>query len=228
MDGVTLGNDSAGNRGINLTTDTYINWFFKRAPGVFDVVCYTGTGINPNTIYHSLGVVPELLIAKSRTAVGDWYVFHTASGKYFKLNTTGASAGDLSPSVTSTSFNGAPAQVNNPGERAVAYLFATKAGISKVGSYTGNGSTQTINAGFTTGARFVLIKRTDSVGDWFVWDTVRGIVEGNDSRLSLNTTAEEVTNEDSIDADTSGFVVNQVAATSINVTSATYIFLAFA
>jgi hypothetical protein len=109
----------------------------------------------------------------------------------------------------------------------VAYLFASKSGISKVGSYTGNGSSQTIDCGFTTGARWVLIKRTDSTGDWFVWDSTRGIVSGNDPHLSLNTTAAEVTTDDSIDPANSGFIVNQVAATNINVTSASYIFLSF-
>ena len=97
-----------------------------------------------------------------------------------------------------------------------------------MGNYTGNGSTQTINCGFTTGARFVLIKRTDSTGDWYVWDSARGIVAGNDPHLSLNTTTAEVTTNDSVDADSSGFIVNQLAATNVNVNAATYIFLAIA
>ena len=97
-----------------------------------------------------------------------------------------------------------------------------------MGSYTGDGTSgKVINAGFTSSARFVMIKRTDSTGDWFVWDSTRGIVAGNDGHLSLNTTAAEVTTDDSIDTDSSGFVVNQVAATNINVTDATYIYLAF-
>jgi hypothetical protein len=110
----------------------------------------------------------------------------------------------------------------------VAYLFATLAGISKVGSYTGNGSSQNINCGFATGARFILIKCTSATGDWYVWDTARGIVSDNDPHLSLNTTATEVTTNDSIDPNSAGFTVNQLAATNINVTSANYIFLAIA
>jgi hypothetical protein len=74
----------------------------------------------------------------------------------------------------------------------------------------------------------VLIKRCDDDGDWYVWDTARGIVAGNDPHLSLNTTAAEVTTNDSIDPDSSGFIVNQVTATNINVSSATYIYLAIA
>jgi hypothetical protein len=121
---------------------------------------------------------------------------------------------------------GVNTDINNAGENDIAYLFATLAGVSKVGSYTGNGSSQTINCGFTTGARFVLIKRTDSTGDWYVWDTARGIVTGNDPHLSLNTTAAEVTSNDTIDPDSTGFIVNQVAATNVNVNAATYIYLA--
>ncbi len=132
-----------------------------------------------------------------------------------------------STTPTSTVFSVAgDSAVNGSGDTFIAYLFATLPGVSKVGSYTGNGSSQTINCGFTGGARFVLIKRTDSTGDWYVWDTARGIVSGNDPHLSLNTTAAEVTSDDTIDPDSSGFIVNQVSATNVNVSSASYIFLA--
>ena len=73
-----------------------------------------------------------------------------------------------------------------------------------------------------------MIRRTDSTGDWFVWDSTRGIVSANDPHLSLNNLAYEVTTDDSVDADTSGFIVNQLAATDINVNAATYIYLSFA
>lgn len=130
--------------------------------------------------------------------------------------------------ATSTTFN-IPAQ--SVSGIYVAYLFATLPGISKVGSYIGNGgsagsngTSQTINCGFTTGARFILIKRADAVGDWYIWDTTRGIGTGNDPHLSLNTIAAEVS-DDSIDPDNSGFIVNQISATNINVTGANYVFL---
>jgi hypothetical protein len=77
------------------------------------------------------------------------------------------------------------------GSTYVMYLFASVPGVSKVGTYTGNGSSQTINCAFTTGARFVLIKRTNVAGDWYVWDSARGIVAGNDPYLLLNSAAAE-------------------------------------
>ena len=100
--------------------------------------------------------------------------------------------------------------------------------MSKVGSYTGTGTTQTINCGFTTGARFVLIKRTDSTGDWYVWDSARGIVAGNDPYIALNTTAAEVTGTDYVDTDNSGFQLSSTAPAALNANGGTYIFLAIA
>jgi hypothetical protein len=123
---------------------------------------------------------------------------------------------------------GTDQDTNTSGGTYVAYLFATCAGVSKVTSFTGNGSSQTINCGFTAGSRFVMIKRTDSTGDWYVWDSARGIVSGNDPHLSLNSTAAEVTSDDTIDTDSTGFIVNQVSATNSNVNGASYIVLAIA
>lgn len=211
-------------------------WNFRRAPGVFDVVCDTGTGV-AHTVAHGLGVVPELIIRKKRSAAGDaWMVYAASLGatKELMLNMTLGSQSDgaalwNSTAPTSSVFTvGTDGSVNANTATFVTYLFATSPGISKVGSYTGNGTSQTVNCGFTTGARFVLIKRTDSTGGWFVWDSARGIVSANDPHLSLNTTAAEVTTDDSLDPDTSGFIVNQLSATNINVNGASYVFCSFA
>jgi len=223
----------------SLTGQNRIYWNFRRAPGFFDEVCYTGTGSLANTQNHNLTVVPELIITKIRSGgtesgVGGWGVYAAPLGitKVLELNSTVASATDnwFQTTPTSSVFTvyGNDPHSNRANGNYVAYLFATCLGVSKVGSYTGNGSSQTISCGFTSGARFVMIKRTDSTGDWYLWDTARGIVSGNDPHLSLNTTAAEVTTDDTIDPDNSGFIVNQVAATNVNVSSATYIFLAIA
>ena len=207
------------------------NWAFKRAPGFFDEVCYTGTGA-ALTLTHNLAAVPELIIWKSRTSATNWIVYSAAGGpdQSLILNTTGAFAstvGFWGTGPTSSTFS-VGSGLSISGRDIVTYLFASCPGVSKVFNYTGNGSSQTINCGFTGGARFVMIKRTDSTGDWYVWDTARGIVANNDPHLSLNSAAAEVTTNDTIDTDSTGFVVNQVAATNVNVSSATYIGLAIA
>jgi len=241
MDGFSLGADgSEGN--WNENSATLINWNFRRAPGFFDEVCYTGDGTTSRNVTHNLTVQPELVVVKSRSnGSTNWVtgVYANATQSNLWLNSTAADGSASSGGIIYTQFSnsstfrlsasgGIVTDINTTSATYVAYLFATCAGVSKVGSYTGNGSTQTINCGFTGGARFVLIKRTDSTGDWYVWDSARGIVAGNDPHLSLNTTAAEVTTDDSVDTDSTGFVVNQLSATNINVTSASYIFLSVA
>jgi hypothetical protein len=229
----TLGNSSLywDNTGYQMpsgfASNSDVFWNFRRAPSFFDEVCYTGTGVQIS-VPHNLGVVPEIIITKRRNSTGAWLVYTATTGlnNYLSLNTTDAVASATNYSaVSATAFN---APFNNSGGTFVSYLFASCPGVSKVGSYTGNGSSQTINCAFTTGARFVMIKRTDSTGDWYVWDSARGIVAGNDPYLALNSTAAEVTSNDSVDTDNTGFIVNQVAASNVNVNAATYIFLAIA
>ena len=217
----------------------YIKYFMKRAPGFFDVVPYDGDATaypNSRNINHNLGVAPEMIWIKCRSAGENWAVYHSGVGatKYMNLNNTNAAATNANwwrnTAPTDTVFTiGHQDDVNLNGGTHIAYLFATLDGVSKVGTYTGNGSSQTINCGFTSGARFILIKRTDATGDWYFWDTARGIVAGNDPYLALNWTNQaEVTSNDSIDPASSGFIVNQVSATNVNVSSADYIFYAIA
>ena len=212
--------------------------FFRRAPGFFDVVAYTGTG-SARTVSHNLGVAPELMIVKQRNATRSWRVGATDFSKYASLQTdlafTTASAAfvfgndsvTVAPSASVFSI-GSDAGVNASAGNMIAYLFASCPGVSKVGSYTGTGTTLDINCGFTNGARFVLIKRTDSTGDWYVWDTARGVVSGNDPYLLLNSTAVEVTNTDYIDPLSSGFQISSTAPAAINANGGSYIFLAIA
>jgi hypothetical protein len=122
-----------------------------------------------------------------------------------------------------------PSAVNASGGTYVAYLFATCAGVSKVGSYSGNtGNIVTVNCGFTTGARFVLIRRADSSGNWYVYDSARGISSGDDPYLLLNATNAEFTGTNYVDTVTTGFKVTAAAPAALNASGGTYIFLAIA
>lgn len=235
VDGITVGADGLGS--IN-TSGAYSTRFLRRAPGFMDVVCHTGAGVeqgNVQVIPHGLGVVPELVITKSRNSTAAWLVttnFTVRGYSVLSLNSTSAvyqssyASGWVYPPTKDVLTAGWAPDFTSAGRTYVSYLFASLPGISKVGNYTGNGTTQVIPCGFSTGARFIMVKRTDAAGDWFVWDTALGIVADNDPHLSLNTTSAEVTTDDSVDPDLSGFIVNQVAATNVNVLNATYIFLA--
>ena len=204
---------------------------FGRAPGFFDIVCYTGTGAN-RTVAHNLGVVPELMIVKCRSTSRSWdsYAAPLGNTKYLAINLTAAEQtsslrwNDTSP--TSSVFSlGTSTTVNASGDTYVAYLFASVAGVSKVGSYTGNGTSVTVTTGFQP--RYILVKRTDSTGNWIQGDSARGLVAGDDPALFLNTTAAETTGQDWVDVSGTGFTVNETALNA-NVSTATYIFLAIA
>lgn len=230
QDGVTVGDSIS----FNETGRPFSYQSFKRAVGVFEIVCYTGDGSASQTISHGLGVAPELIITKNRSVASSWWTYNSPRGKNFYMALESPSAevsstniwGTTAPSSTSFDVNSA-LSLTTSSNNYITYLFATKAGISKVGSYTGNGSSQNIDCGFAGGARFIMIKRTDAAGNWYMFDSVRGIVAGNDPWLLINTGQAEVTTDDSIDPLAAGFIVNQVAATNINVNTATYIFLAF-
>jgi hypothetical protein len=216
-----------------------VNWNWKRAPGFFDVVAYSGNSIAGRAVSHNLGVAPEMIWMKCRTNTQSWQVYHkdldangqgaAASGMGLNLNIPEANVGvwnSTSPTDTSFYLN-AEDKSNETGQDYIAYLFATVPGVSKVGSYTGNGTSQTIDCGFTSGARFVLIKKSSGTGDWVVFDVARGIVAGNDPALTLNTTAAEDSNYDMIDPVSSGFAVT-TAGYDLNASGDTYIFYAIA
>ena len=215
-------------------TGYHVNYVFRRAPGFFDVVAFTGTG-SSRTVDHNLGVIPELMIVKRRNASSGWNIYHETNGNTKKhYFSTGASFTSTdtwnSTSPTAQNFTvGTNIEVNGSGDTYIAYLFASLAGISKVGSYTGTGSNVDVDCGFTAGARFVLIKRTDSTGnDWYVYDTARGIASGNDPYHFINSTAVQVTNTDYIDPLNAGFTVTSSAPAALNASGGTYLFLAIA
>lgn len=227
-----------GNTGFqtaaNWSSSDMVYWNFRRAPSFFDQVCYTGTGVN-TTQNHNLGVAPELIIYKRRSLAADWAVWSSSFASfnnaiYLNLNfPTQIEANFQAALPSSTTLNlGTNGYVNSNAVTYTAYLFATCLGVSKVGSYTGTGTTKQINCGFIAGSRFVMIKRTDSTGDWYVWDSARGIVAGNDPYLLINSTAAEVTSTDYVDTYTAGFELTSSAPAALNANGGTYIFLAIA
>jgi hypothetical protein len=227
---------------LNYSTLDFINYTFGRAPSFFDEVCYTGDGTTSRNVTHNLTVQPELVIVKSRSnGSTNWVtgVYANTTQSNLWLNSTAADGSASSGGIiytqfsTSSSFRlsaigGVVTDINTTSATYVAYLFATCPGVSKVGSYTGNGTTQTIACGFTGGARFVLLKRTDSTGDWYVYDTARGMTTLTDPYLFLNSTAAEVATLGSVTTVSTGFALNSSVLAAINVNAGTYIFLAIA
>jgi len=236
--GVNVGPDTTVGL-INYPAFNFISYFLQRAPSFFDEVCYTGTGVTNRTVTHNLTVAPQLLFVKSRSNTQAWSALCTLnSGLQGRLNATDAlSAPSAAVFGNGTSYVAPTASVFTVGTdnetnastwTYVAYLFATCAGVSKVGSYTGTGTTLQIDCGFTGGARFVMIKRSNSTGDWYFWDSARGIIAGNDPYLLMNSNATEVTNTDYVDTYSAGFEISSTAPAAINASGGTFIFLAIA
>jgi hypothetical protein len=230
----------------NAANDTNsISWMWKRAPGYFDVVAYSGNSTAGRTVSHNLGVAPEMMWVKGRTGyTANWIVYHSG------LNVNGDNAPETdfirldedrgafddggafwnSTAPTDSNFTvGSSVGVNGSSGTYIAYLFASLDGISKVGSYTGDGTTdgsKVIDCGFTSGARFVLIKPSSYVDSWFVFDSERGITVGTDPRLKLDTTDAEAS-YDLIDPASSGFTPS-TGTGNLNQNGETYIFYAIA
>jgi hypothetical protein len=226
-----------GDYRVNGSGDTYVNYFFRRAPIFFDEVCYTGTG-SARTLNHNLGVAPDLMIVKRRDSNGSWYVYAASQGassygllpEGVPFDAAGASIWNSTNPTSSVFSVGTSTALNGDGGTYLAYLFASCPGVSKIGTYVGNDTTQTINCGFAAGARFVMIKGISGggVGSWYIWDSARGIVAGNDPYLRFNSIAAQTNADDTIDTDSSGFIVNQNTGTYANFSGTTYIFLAIA
>ena len=200
------------------TSTGYLYEAFKRAPGVFDIVHYSGNISATNQQSHNLGVTPQLIIVKNLDGADPWQVFtNFGSSTYDRLQFTSDAATEsisygssvrIAAQPTTTNFTlGQINQVNQSNENFIAYLFASLEGISKVDFYNASSGDVDVNCGFSP--RFVLIKAHNVSGSWWVFDTTRGINPGTDARLELNGNPAQDSTVDSIDllSDGTGFRV---------------------
>jgi hypothetical protein len=195
-DGFTFASTAASS--LNASGNTYVAWGWDAGDGDpvsntdgsitstvkanpatgFSIVSYTGTGVN-TTVGHGLGAAPKMVICKARSDTGDWQVYHAGVGatKLTRLNLTNATVTNAiwqNTAPTSTVFSvGASPSINKNGETNVAYCFSEVSGVSKFGSYTGNGSTTgpVITTGFRPG--FLLVKKTSGSAAWQLIDGTR-------------------------------------------------------
>jgi len=236
-------NRSGGNVGLNQNS----YYAFRRAPKFFDIVTWKGNDTANRSITHQLGAIPAMIWAKKTTeTVGttnaDWHVLHAnhamsgtgnSSTGGLKLNATGNDYythqwGHTYPTSTAVNVSYvADAQIqslNDTSATYVAYLFGNLSGISKGGSFSHTyGSSTDVDCGFSSGSRVVIVKRVDASGtNWTVWDTVHGIVSGNDPYLPLNSNSSYQTGSDYIDPLNSGFQITS------DFSSGTFIYYAIA
>ena len=214
-----------------------ISWLFKRAPGFLDIVAYNGDWVNNRAINHNLGVAPELIITYGRNfggGQGFTIVPSLSTNEMVKMTSTASRVSSFYGTSSSTQptatqyYVSSNNDINETGRTYVSYLFASLDNVSKVGTYNGTGNAIDVDCGFTNGARFVLIKRWNATGGWFLFDSTRGITSNNDPYFELQTTNQSITSQNLLTPLSTGFTVNGSITGELNSSSGTYIYLAIA
>ena len=133
--GFSLGADGSTYRvnggTLSGSVPTYSSWSFRKSPGFFDVVSWTGNGTAGRQISHSLSSIPGCIMVKCTTDSRNWAVYHRGmgNGKAMALDTTSAQHNsttywnDTDPTASVFTV-GTANDTNKSGETYVAYLFA--------------------------------------------------------------------------------------------------------
>ena len=211
-------------------------WMWREKEGFFDSLIYIGDRFasGGNTVTHGLGVVPEMIICKGLEDTGNWGMYHSALGatKAIEINNsttpqTGAGFWNNTAPTSTTFTLGTNSHTNGTGYKHVALLFASVPGVCKIGSYTGTGSDQNIDCGFSNGAKLVMLVNTDVAEEILFFDSERGIISGNSPYLQLGSTAYQFSSQNYLSPYSSGFTVPG-SSNSNNSSGDTFIYYAIA
>lgn len=135
-----------GTSSLVTNTDGAITSYTDANPDAgFSTVQATGTG--HQAVGHGLNSAPEFFWQRP-TSNGNMYAWHHDMGEaYQNLNTSNgadvAYAGNVASTPTTVKFLGSSSNLTN-----VYHCWHSVDGYSKVSSYTGNGSTQSVSLGF--------------------------------------------------------------------------------
>ena len=224
-------NWNAGGSNATNTDGTITSTVRANTTAGFSIITYTGTGATA-TVGHGLGVIPAMIITKSRTSgIQEWAVFHQSlsAGYSLFLNTTAAQSNrpqDYTTTLPTSSVYsiGTGNPTNQSSQSFVAYCFAAIPGFSAFGSYTGNGSSDGIFAYLGFRPAWLLLKETGSTSNWILYDNKRDAFNVVDLILNPNIQGTE-SSYSAIDFVSNGF---KFRSSSFNSSGATYIYAAFA
>ena len=236
-------NWKAGGSGSSNTDGSITSTVSANPTAGFSIVSYTGNGNASATIGHGLGVKPQMVIVKSRSNSSTyWTTYHesiSAGTTYcLELNTTAykdqvndsffGSTQTFNSSVFSVGYPGAASNSTNVNNYTyIAYCFAEVEGYSKIGSYTGNESTDGpfIHTGFKVGW-WLVKKATDATEYWYIRDTARD--DENPISIALNPNSSDVEDSyGSFDFLSNGVKIRE-SGTGSNTSGSTYIYMALA
>mgnify|MGYP003132559209 CR=1 FL=1 len=200
----------------------------------FSIITWTADG-SDHTIAHGLSAAPEVIIAKTRSEVNNWFVYHSANTSapetdYLALDSNSGTAdfplwNDTAP--TSSVFTLGDGWSGNQGsETWVAYLFHSVEGYSKAGSYVGNGNADGtfVYTGFRPA--WIMQKKSNNTGHWHMWDSTRNTSNEVTRYFSADDSSAEAT-DGGLDILSNGFKPRKTG-TGLNASGDTYIYLAFA
>ena len=215
-------NWKANGAGVSNTNGTITSTVSANVDAGFSIVSWANTG-SAVTIGHGLSSTPELIISKMRSASGSWFI-HSKSGaatQILRLEGTYAfGTHDVYNNTypTSSVFS----YKHGDAEDFIAYCFHSVEGYSKVGSYTGNGSTDGTFV-YTGGRpRFVLLKASSASEHWFIFDSERSTYNVTDDFLVPSSSGIEGTGYN-LDFESNGFKLRSTL-TEINGNGTTYIY----
>ena len=189
----------------------------------------SSTALTTDTVAHGLGQPPELIIHKSTSLSRNWNVYSTGVGlsKNLHLNLTDGAATNEYWTVNANTFS---IHDTSSSGNWVAYSFASKRGVSKVGSYIGSTGSVKVYTGFQPA--FVMIKNADVSGDpWVMLDNKRPSGGGVRSYLYPSENYVENTgggNRTGITFNADGFTLDDDDSHSANESGKKFIYLAFA
>jgi len=227
----------AGSSTVTNTQGSITSQVRANASAGFSIATFTGPTSGTSTVGHGLNIAPGLIITKVRNLTGGgWVVYHSSIGATgsLALNSTAATDTNIgyynNTAPTSSVFSlGSFYAISPTPYDFLAYCFAPVAGYSSFGSYTGNGSTDGpfVYTGFRP--KFVLVKGSSTVSEWWINDSVRSAYNQTANNLVPNSSAAEYTANDfnSIDILSNGFKMRNTNNSS-NANGNTYIYAAFA
>ena len=207
----------------------------------FSIVSYTGNGINNATVAHGLNESPQMVIVKNRDdSLGEWPVYHTSltPNNVIWLNypngqgpiasrERGAVSSTSSSTFTCTQGSVSSVNVNENGDNYVAYCFAPVESYSSFGLYQGNSSPDGPFVACNFRPKYVMVKAIGATRDWMVWDAARVAYNVNDTTLSPNKPAGDLSPGYMVDFVSNGFKL-RASTMETNNSAYTYLYCAFA
>ena len=249
--GFTLGATSSTN-GSNDNTQPFVAWCFNAGSGSsasntdgsitstvkantdagFSIVKYIGNATDNATVGTGLSTAARLVIVKDLDNTQYWVVGGEAvgDGKTLYLNDSGGLlTRDRVKSVQTNTFTlGSHFESNGSSVNFIAYCFHDVADYQKIGSYSGNGSTNGTFVETDFEPAFLMIKKTNGTGSWYMYDNKRTTSNPRNIILQANESAAEGgTSYSHLDFLSNGFQLKTTNA-EFNGSSDTYIYLAIA